>query len=469
MPAITSFFAWFSWLVMLLIALSLLFVERRNTNSWLSPLRWFVLGYIMFYVIPAFNVLYFNYMPFVVFQEMKFVKMTLGVAIGGGAYLVGWRLKQKLLLTEEKMSRGIYIHLQDILIQILLLSFVASTAIVILIEKYGGFSDIFVSSISSYERIGSGFYNIFSLIFASFIPLLSLMLLILHRFQGMKKVIIFSVILFVATIFLLVASKFGSRYRFLFVLGGALGVYMSMKRGKKVGKRVLFVLAVFGIFAFLLGNVRYKHTLVPESLKESITKKALKKSVSFYQQVFMQGDFDAFENGMELMEVVPNFRPFMWGSTLLSVLYNPIPRAIWHSKPSPSSSQYLRELSLGPARVGHYNFAVSLIAELYANFWWPGIILGMGILGFISGRLWNWFNNNRYRPEAWFHIGLFGAYLFIVQRGSFHAMTVYYLMAVFNEIASRKIAGFFSLSAYARFPEKTRDFHRGYKLKHRQR
>jgi hypothetical protein len=194
------------------------------------------------------------------------------------------------------------------------------------------------------------------------------------------------------------------------------------------------------IIFYILGRIRYQLVLIPGDLIFKITEYFSELKDGLYVDIFMSGDFDAFQNGMILLSLVPYSEPLLYGSTFLSILYNPIPRFIWPSKPSPAVNQYMIDKGLGPASIGNDNFAVSLTAELYANFWWIGIIFGMILIGTISAQIWNWFLSNRHRYEAWFHIGLFCAYLLVLIRGSFHSMTAYYLMVVVNEIATRKIA-----------------------------
>ena len=98
----------------------------------------------------------------------------------------------------------------------------------------------------------------------------------------------------------------------------------------------------------------------------------------------MKGDFDAFENGIALLNAVPLHHDFLYGSSILSLLYNPIPRIWWPEKPAVGSAMVLEATQFGRRPGGRFNLATCLPSELYVNFWWPGVVFGMMLFGYLS-------------------------------------------------------------------------------------
>jgi O-antigen polysaccharide polymerase Wzy len=430
---------WIAWLLCLLTGFLLLFFDKHNELQWISPLRWFGIAFFVLHVITSFNVLYFRNSLDLVFDPVEYFMMCIASILGGVCFWLGWRSNRRLIkgpaTVPAKISGS---NLQE-LIQMLLLIPFAILSLIVLIRAYGGLLAFAVIPIDAYDIIGKDYFNIFSLIFASFVPLIIITFRQYLTSSGSKRVgwAFAGILAFVLYFF--ISMKLGSRYRLIFVILPVFALYLST-RSANISSRSLLIFCCYGLIFYIIGRIRYQLVLIPGDFVSRIGEYFANSKESLYLDIFMSGDFDAFQNGMYLLHLVPYYKPLMWGSTLFSVLYNPIPRFIWPGKPSPAITQYLIEEGLGPASMGHYNFAVSLIAELYANFWWVGIILGMIIVGIVSAHLWNWFLRNRQKTEAWFHIGLFCAYLLVVTRGSFHSMTAYYLMIALTEIITRMVA-----------------------------
>lgn len=430
---------WFAWLLCLMTGLMLLWADRESELQWISPLRWFGIAFFVLHLIMPFNILYFKETLDLKFDSSDYFLMCVASVIGGISFWFGWRLKRCIaegpIIIPEKHT-GLN---NRRFIQVLLLFPISVMALIALSHAYGSLFAFAVVPFEASDLIGQDFYNIFSFILASFIPLTILALVQFHNTRYVQRIwwAIAGTLLFL--IYFLISMKLGSRFRLLFIILPVFAMYCST-RNTRVNFRPMLLLGCCGIIFYVLGRIRHHLVLLPGDFLDKITGYFSESSSSLYFDIFMSGDFDAFQNGMHLLSVVPYSKPLMWGSTFFSVVYNPIPRFIWPGKPSPTINQYLIDQELGPASVGHYNFAVSLIAELYANYWWIGVILGMFLFGIIAAYMWNWFLSNRHRHEAWFHIALFCAYMLVVTRGSFHSMTVYYLMIAITEIMTRKIA-----------------------------
>jgi oligosaccharide repeat unit polymerase len=439
MPAITDFFCWCAWVLCVVTSLVLFLSDRHNPLVWLSPIRWLAIGFLVLHVIAPFNILWFGELPHGISGGEGFIPMALASALGGLAFWVGWHSKRHLLQMWLPVTP--LPNRRQFFLQILVALPLALASLIVLFQSYGGWS-AFVSEITpAYYLIGSDFFNIFTLLVASFVPLTVLVLILALSGHPLRRLWWAVITIIVFIIHFLIAVKLAERFRIFFTFLSGFAVLISFQQ-KRIIWRALILLVVSCLLFYTIGNIRYGVTLNPDDVRERIATNFANQERGLYHNIFMNGDFDAFQNGMVLFYLVPQVKPLMLGSTFISVLYNPIPRAIWPEKPTPSISQYLVTGGYGPAFGGHVNFAVSLIAELYVNFWWIGIAVGMLILGWIAARLWNWFLDNRYRVEAWFHIGLFCAYLPLVLRGSFHCMTVYYLMIVVTEVLIRKMSYF---------------------------
>jgi hypothetical protein len=85
-----------------------------------------------------------------------------------------------------------------------------------------------------------------------------------------------------------------------------------------------------------------------------------------------------------VMDLTPRPVPYWNGETYLSVFAALVPRAVWPDKPEQDLGQQFghRYGLLDPQDTStSYNFP--MLAESYANFGWPGIILVMGLVGAI--------------------------------------------------------------------------------------
>lgn len=431
--------SWFAWLLCLMTGLILLWADRESELQWISPLKWFGIAFLVLHLIMPFNILFFKDSLDLKFDSSEYFLMCIASVLGGISFWFGWRLKRCIAIRPIIIPEKHIGSRNQRLIQMLLLFPISVIALIVLSHAFGSLLAFAIVPFEAYDLIGPDFYNIFSFILASFVPFT---ILAMAQFQDTRSIqrvwwAVAATLLFL--MYFLIAMKLGSRFRLLFIILPIFAMFCSTRK-IRANSWPMLLFGCCGILFYVFGRIRHHLVLLPGDFLNKITEYFSASSRSLYFDIFMSGDFDAFQNGMHLLSIVPYSKPLMWGATFFSVIYNPIPRFLWAGKPAPSINQYLIDEGLGPASVGHYNFAVSLIAELYANFWWIGVILGMFLFGMIAAYMWNWFLSNRNRYEAWFHIALFCAYTLMVTRGSFHSMTVYYLMIAICEFLTRKIA-----------------------------
>lgn len=74
--------------------------------------------------------------------------------------------------------------------------------------------------------------------------------------------------------------------------------------------------------------------------------------------------------------VVPREMPYLYGSSYLQVLLFPIPRGLWHAKPTGDISAVMDVIDSTKSGLAFPEFG-----EMYANFGLPGVVIGSVLLG----------------------------------------------------------------------------------------
>lgn len=109
---------------------------------------------------------------------------------------------------------------------------------------------------------------------------------------------------------------------------------------------------------------------------------------------------DAFDNLVAIIELYPNRGHYLYGWSVLAVVVNPLPRAVWPEKPYGFSRRLVEDLGL-EAYQGH-SLSPSLAGELLANFGYLGPFFGYLLLGVISASLYQRFQQAA--KESPFHV-----------------------------------------------------------------
>jgi len=103
---------------------------------------------------------------------------------------------------------------------------------------------------------------------------------------------------------------------------------------------------------------------------------------------YLERAFDATATGCIYGEVQRT--GFMYGEGLDYMVYAFVPRVFWADKPTVTRGAWFSEY-LGQARTEESattSLGQTAPGELYWNFGWPGIVIGMTFLGAVIGRLW---------------------------------------------------------------------------------
>jgi oligosaccharide repeat unit polymerase len=102
--------------------------------------------------------------------------------------------------------------------------------------------------------------------------------------------------------------------------------------------------------------------------------------------------FDISKTG-HIVKAIPGLLDFQYGETIIRIIFLWIPRSIWPGKPLGVDTTISMKI-FGNDVYGAGAIPPGFIAEMYLNFWIPGVIIGCFILGFILKRIHNYFKNN---------------------------------------------------------------------------
>ena len=180
----------------------------------------------------------------------------------------------------------------------------------------------------------------------------------------------FAVILMVAAAAILLLG-IGQRGRFL-VPALAAGLVWFKTTHHRVHPRILAVLALLAVVVFstFIGVFRQP------SNKRQLTLKTLT-----FQTV--GGGTELFAPLAGLAETVPRQVAYLDGSSYFETLVFPIPRALWHSKPTGKISGLTHVFDPRDAGLAFPEFG-----EMYANFGFPGVLIGSILVGVLVELLW---------------------------------------------------------------------------------
>ena len=90
-----------------------------------------------------------------------------------------------------------------------------------------------------------------------------------------------------------------------------------------------------------------------------------------------------FEALAVVMALTPDVLPPMMGKTMLGLIYGWVPRFLWHDKPAISPAYYFTTSYLGEPPDTPTSAAMTVLGDLYMNFLWPGLVVGMFVVGVV--------------------------------------------------------------------------------------
>ncbi len=410
---ITDPLAWVLWSFCLLVAVLCLRPPRTEYGNlrWLSPRLFFGIVFLLLNVLSPLSIMVTGRTYRGLFFGDEINLMLLASILAGGAFLAGWRWSSTRSLTEPGSTPGIAFTARQQVARVLLLSPLVPLVV-------AGF----MRGLPSTEWL-----TVYNFGRMALVAIGCLLMLAVFKVQHLfwRAVLLTSGGVVMALYVWLILQQSARLFLLLLVVPVvALWLYGFRRIGALVG---VIAAALFVWFFVFFGNARFQILYNQNQSLESLVEVAAPRSwQDIYERLYVQGDLDAFENGTLVMHLIPAVADYYYGATFATLFALPIPRAWWPDKPAASVNYLLAD------SFGFYsdNFAVSLVAEAYANFSWPGVVLVFLLFGLVSERIYAAAVRERENPENWVHLGFYCAYIILVVRGSFHSMTSYYLMIV---------------------------------------
>jgi hypothetical protein len=199
---------------------------------------------------------------------------------------------------------------------------------------------------------------------------------------------------------------------------------LSFSLKRKIKKRLHFLVYIAGglIILFLLFVLFPAASLIKKGESQSIDRaiiivtEKLQKNISLVHH-FPDGGIFAISHRMALIVVAPALIQDLINRSV-PMPYDPaqiiiagfVPRFLWHDKPIISRGQWFSRLLNSESWNTKTAIAMTAAGEFYWAYRWTGVILGMFLMGWLTGRLWGRFLKDGLTN----HIGVAGM-IFVTQ------------------------------------------------------
>ncbi|HEY2679113.1 MAG TPA: O-antigen polysaccharide polymerase Wzy [Steroidobacteraceae bacterium] len=151
----------------------------------------------------------------------------------------------------------------------------------------------------------------------------------------------------------------------------------------------IFIYAAFPVFqayrAVVTGNVsrvavleNFSKTLDAVLAAETRTNSGRERAQTFFERLSMKSSVQMIVHGTE------SGIPFQHGYTLTPIISSFLPRIVWTDKPDVPVGRMINR-AFNVTEQDETYISPSHLGELYWNFGWPGVVLGMAAIGALSG------------------------------------------------------------------------------------
>jgi oligosaccharide repeat unit polymerase len=170
---------------------------------------------------------------------------------------------------------------------------------------------------------------------------------------------------------LLIYTTIGFRYRVV-ILVMAPALYWYLGRRRRPGVAAMAAAALCGIAMIgVIGNTR-------RAFRTGTQVDAEKLSVASAGESFTRS-LNIYQPYLAMTDAFPNRHRFLWGSSFVYLLVQPIPRQLWHDKPEAPVRMINRTILNDVAAKS--GVAYPNVGEFYVNFGVLGIAVGMWLFG----------------------------------------------------------------------------------------
>jgi hypothetical protein len=412
--------------------------QKDDPYPFFLPRRWMGAAFLLLFVFQPINHLAYDYISLDHLDPANFEKMCLACTGGLAFWWVGWNWGGSSAGQISKASR-LEISRKGMAVLVL----PAALGVAILLAGIG-VSGIIRGNLNDTIAVPQEWLSIFGWLLGALLAL-GLSALVWGRSAHRRSYQLLGAVALV--VYFLVSLRMAARFRTLFLISSVAAPLTNKLSRRKMVVVMASLAILFIAYSYVQRTIRTNFTIgrAAESFEESLNDAgADAEGYDWYAFFVFGGDLDAFENGMQMLRAIPEYHDYLYGSTMVAVLYNPVPRILWPDKPSPSPIDILAKNGFGLGSIPNPNIAVSLIGELYANFGWFGVLLGMTVFGLLSRRIHSHLSSLG-TQYALIQLGLFCGFVPLLLRGNFLVMVIYYLSPalwlILARVTSKTVVG----------------------------
>jgi oligosaccharide repeat unit polymerase len=300
-------------------------------------------------------------------------------------YLVpnwGFKKSKNSFLLNENWSKGRYVILASSLVIVSLFS------LLYFIQSNGG---ILIATISAYRGVADDLTEINTQGYLRWLIALSginvfFTLSWLIKKNGLK---IFSIVTFLISLLIFIFFNFFVSQRtaivFAFLQIIAVLYYSNNYSLPKIWVGAGLFISLF-IFQFM-SLIRFNNGI--ENVEDSKF-----SVVGALEPAILATNFVDISKTAHIVNAIPDKLPFAYGQTYSTIFFAWIPRSIWPSKPVSNVDNTIGIKVFGANTYGSGAVPPGLFAELYWNFWYPGVFIGCFLVGIILKRVSSFFQRN---------------------------------------------------------------------------
>jgi oligosaccharide repeat unit polymerase len=249
--------------------------------------------------------------------------------------------------------------------------------------KAGGVSKYFAGNSNRVEAMAG--MNIFALVQNTFAGLFLYWILIYGFNRGLIKMILF----FLMAISLLLLSNSKSP---IFVLIFSLVILFYYLKFRISFLGILFG-SLFVMLGFVFWEVYFREFMVSGEIVTLYNDFSLAQNLFLKFGDFFLGNFMQVQTVSIIMDAYPFVHSHLYGSSIIMIVVIWIPRILFPGKPLTAAGDFTNSVWPDPVQTNGSTLPPGLIGELYMNFSWIGILIGMILIGYFYGILWRKFTH----------------------------------------------------------------------------
>jgi oligosaccharide repeat unit polymerase len=327
-------------------------------------------------------------------------------ALGNLLFFIGYRSRFYIPLAKNLPKFNMRWNEKRVVVLAVVFSFIGTAGYIFAITRSGGFYE-FVSTLQGRSLLTESK----SQVFAASLVLVNVAATILgaYYFKVKKLGVLFLACLALSIGFGLLQ---GGRASVLLICLALFVMYHYLRTPRRIHvTRDLLATCVFALINIVV-------VVILGTLRKALQMNRVEEVTGFgdignrFLEEFSQFDWFAI-----IIDKTPDVIHYQYGRTFLDYFLQFVPRLIWPDKPVPI--EYAVTTLLTGVESGS---PFTIIGELYLNFQWPGIMLGMFIFGVFVRSLYAYLKDNPGNPAVILIYGIIFANLFHLYTRSFAPM-----------------------------------------------